>query len=464
MGGVNLAVTLLLLGVLFLFVNFIASRRYARIDLTQTKITALSEKTTSTLKRLQEPLRIVVFYQPTHRLYELVRDLLTEYEHLGPKLQVEYVDPEQDLAKARQLAEQLQIQRPNVVVVAFGDRRKHLSDTDMAEYDYQGMSTGGGPTVKAFKGEEALTSAMINVMESTQPLIWVTTGHGEKSLTDGQELGLVDLARRMDQENMNTETATLLEHTDVPKEVQAIFIPGPARPFADAEVTLLQAYVDRGGRLLALLDPLQESGLESLLSHVGIAVNNDIVVDPSRQLPFLSPANLFITTYTQHPIVEHMETFMTLFPLARSMQPAATLPEGIGVHKLAMTSPEGWGELDPNTSPFKFEEGKDIKGPVTIAMAAERKAPVATRVVVIGDSDFVANGQLSNIGNADLALGALHWLVDQERLIGIGPKPLESIKLHLTASQTTGVFWFSFAGLPCLLGILGALMWWVRRK
>ena len=96
----NLAATLLLLGVLFIFVNFIASRRYIRADLTKTKITALSEKTTQVLKGLHEPLTVTVFYQPTHRLYQPVHDLLTEYEERCPTLRVEYVDPEQDIARA----------------------------------------------------------------------------------------------------------------------------------------------------------------------------------------------------------------------------------------------------------------------------------------------------------------------------------------------------------------------------
>jgi ABC-type uncharacterized transport system involved in gliding motility auxiliary subunit len=378
---------------------------------------------------------------------------------------VEYVDPEQDPARAEQLVKQFEIDRANLIVVEAGERHKQLSDTDLAEYDYSAMSVGGGqPTVKAFKGEEALTSAIISVTQNSQPLVWVATGHGEKAIADGQPQGLSNLKRRMEQENMQVEAATLLEHADIPQAVNVIVIPGPARAFAEAELLILQNYLDRGGRLLALIDPLNNSGLEELLSRWGLELGRDIVVDPARQLPFVSPANLFVTTYTKHPIVEHMETFMTLFPLARSVQPVATLPEGVEAQKLAMTSPQGWGETDPDTSPFKFDEGKDAKGPVSIAAAAERRQPAVTRLVVIGDSDFVSNGQLSNIGNMDLALGALHWLVEQEQLIGIGPKPLESIKLHLTAAQMSGVFWFSFAGLPCLLGLLGGLMWWVRRQ
>lgn len=462
--GLNLAATLLLVGVLFLFVNFIASRRYARVDLTRAKIAALSQKTTSTVSQLQEPVRIIVFYQPAQRLYELVRDMLTEYERLSRKLTIEYVDPDRDRARAEQLATQFDIDRANLIVVESGQQHKYLSDTELAEYDYNSMAMGGQPSVKTFKGEEAITSAIITVTQQTQPLVWMTTGHGEKSSTVSEPLGLSELKRRMEQEAMRVEVVTLLERTEVPAEVHAIVIPGPNRPFVESETTLLQHYLDRGGRLLALIDPLQESGLETLLSRWGLDVGNNIVVDPTRQLPFLSPANLFITTYTKHPIVEQMETFMTLFPLSRSVQPTATLPEGVQVNKLALTSPQGWGETTTAETTFKFDDGQDVKGPASIAAAAERQEPSKTRLVVIGDSDFVANGQLSNIGNLDFALGALHWLVEQELLIGIGPKPLESIKLSLTASQMSGVFWFSFAGLPLLFGALGAVMWWVRRQ
>ena len=99
-----------------------------------------------------------------------------------------------------------------------------------------------------------------------------------------------------------------------------------------------------------------------------------------------------------------------------------------------------------------------------MAVAAERKGSPPTRLVVIGDSDFASNAKLTDVGNLDFVSGALHWLVAQEQLIGIGPKPLESIKLNLTASQMRGIFWFSLAVLPGLASLLGVGMWLVRRR
>jgi ABC-type uncharacterized transport system involved in gliding motility auxiliary subunit len=85
-------------------------------------------------------------------------------------------------------------------------------------------------------------------------------------------------------------------------------------------------------------------------------------------------------------------------------------------------------------------------------------------LVVVGDSDFVINAQFGNVGNRDLLLGAVYWLIEQEQLIGIGPKTLESVKLHLTGQQLTGIFWFSVLVLPVTLGLLGAAVWWLRRQ
>lgn len=461
--GVNLTVTLLLLGALFILVNWVGSRRYGRWDVTRTKMSQLSDKTTQVLRQVKDPLQIIVFYQPTHPLYDLIHDLLDEYQRVNAKLSLRYVDPDQDRAAAIQLAQQFSIDRTNLVVFQSGTRHKYLSDTDLADYDYASLEFSAQPTLKSFKGEEAFTSAILSVTQTVQPLVWVTNGHGEKGLDDVEALGLSELKTRLEQDNMRVESVTLLQKPEVPAEVSVIFIPGPSRRFLEQELALVQQYLEKGGKLLALIDPLQDTGLDDLVGRWGATLGQDIVVDPSRQLPFISAANLFVTTYTQHPIVERMQTLMTLFPLARSVKPVTT-QANLTTTALAMTSPDGWGETQTSATSFEFTEGQDVKGPVPIAVAVQRKDSPQTRLVVIGDSDFLVNGQLTNAGNLDLVMGCFHWLAEQESLIGIGPKPLESIKLNLTSAQMGGLRWFSLGVLPLLFAALGVCMWWLRRK
>ncbi|MBI4342947.1 MAG: GldG family protein [Candidatus Omnitrophica bacterium] len=468
LSSVNLLVTLACLFALFILVNYTASRRYARVDCTKTKRSVLSDKTVSVLKGLTEPVSVVVFYQPmkdekhAEPLYPLITDLVREYERFTDQLTVEFVDPFQDLARAQQLAQQFEIAQVNLVIVHAGTRHKYLSDTDLVEYDYSSMSFGAAPRVRAFKGEDALTSAILGVTQATSPLIWVTTGHGEKDLESQEAAGIAGLKKALEQQNLSVQAVTLAEHVTVPVEVKVVVIAGPTRRFSESEVTLLGAFLDQGGRVLVLTDPLMDTGLEALLQRWGVVLSQDIVVDPRAQLQFISAANLLIATYTEHPIVAKMKTLLTMFPLARSVRPADPAPQDMTITPLAMTSPDGWGETHTSSETFQLDD-QDTKGPVPVAVAVERERPTETRLVVIGDSEFVMNAQLANAGNKDFLLGAVFWLTQQEHLIGIGPKTLESVKLHLTSRQTTGIFWFSFLGLPSACGLLGALMWWVRR-
>ena len=480
--SLNFLTTLVLLGVLFIMVNFVSTRRYARWDLTKQKTTALSEKTLQVLKSLKEPVTITVFYQPSPGLYGLIKDELEEYERAGSKIKVEYVDPDQDIARAKRLAQQFQIENLNVVIfeaglpaasgaAQAGSRHKYLSDTDLAEYDYSSTRLRGESRVKSFKGEDAFTSAIISVTRAETATVWVTSGHGEKASDAAEPTGLTEVKKALEQQNMSVQPVTLLERAEIPASVKLVVVPGPTRRFTESEVALLIKYLDGGGRVLLLIDPLVDAGLDLLLQQWGVVLNNDIVVDPARQLPFVSAANLFVTDYTDHPIVKKMKTLMTLYPLARSVRPAQPLPAGVTVTPLAKTSASGWGETKTSVEQFQFTKGEDLKGPVSIAVAAERlpgaqpaTTPTRSRLVVFGDSDFIINAQIGNVGNKDMLLGAVYWLTEQEQLIGIGPRALETIKLNLTGSQLTHAFWFSLLTMPLTCAALGVGMWWLRRS
>ncbi len=472
--SLNMAAIVTLMGVLFILVTWVSGRRYARWDLSRQQLSTLSGQTRQVLDGLQEPLRLTLFFEPGHRLLPLVKDLAQEYERLSPRISVVEVDPQQDMARAQQLVQELAIDAPNVMIVQSGARHKRLSEADLAEFDYAAMTVEAEPRVKAFKGEAAVTSAILSVTQTAQPLVWCTTGHGEKAIDSTDPMGLADLKRHLEQQNMRVEAVSLLERQAVDPDVDLIILAGPTHRFVDQELALLDAFLARGGGVLVLLDPLTDSGLEPWLARAGITADNDIVVDPALLLPNVSPGNLLVMTYSEHPIVRKMKTLMTLFPLARSMRPSEAPVEAVTVKPLALTSPKAWGEMSPRNEEFKFDPAVDIPGPLAVAAAAERAtAPAATdpaglgqpgRVVAIGDSDFVVNAQLANIGNRDFLQGAVQWLAAQEQLIGIGPKTLESLKLSLTAGQLSRSRLLLLLGFPGLLLATGCAVWWRRRS
>ena len=110
----------------------------------------------------------------------------------------------------------------------------------------------------------------------------------------------------------------------------------------------------------------------------------------------------------------------------------------------------------------------DAPPPAPVPAAADGSKPPEpskpeTRIVVFGDSDFVANRYLGIPGNKDLFLNSVNWLAQQENLISIRPRDPESRGVTLTAERAQIIFWLSILIIPGLILALGVQTWWRRR-
>ena len=85
------------------------------------------------------------------------------------------------------------------------------------------------------------------------------------------------------------------------------------------------------------------------------------------------------------------------------------------------------------------------------------------RLVVMGDSDFIANAKITTMGNATLFLNIVNWLTSREKLIAIGPKMPEQTRVRLNRAQLINTF-YMFGALPVMGLLLGMVVWWRRRK
>jgi ABC-type uncharacterized transport system involved in gliding motility auxiliary subunit len=191
-------------------------------------------------------------------------------------------------------------------------------------------------------------------------------------------------------------------------------------------------------------------------------VGKDEVIDPEAQNPEIAIAQ----SYADHPITQPRSSpfaLATIFPLARSVTKTAAASAGWTVTELAKTGPRAWGETGSITSgEVKFDPGQDLKGPVSLAATATKGAE--SRVVVVGNSLFAANGYYRLSGNKDFALNAVSWAAKEESRISIRPKQRQGNHLFLTADQKKTMTLFAFDVLPFGLLFAGLVVWQTRKS
>ena len=483
---------IVLAAALLVGINYLGARHWLRFDWTKTRLYSLSGTTKKVVRGLSKPVRITVFMTRESRLYSPVTELMNRYRALSPRVEIEYLDPERNPARAQALVQEFGI-RQNTIVFRSGDKKKYVEEDKLAEYDFAGMGMGRGtPEIKAFKGEEAFTSAILAVTETGSPRVYFSSGHGEGSLDSAERgKGFAEVKQLLERDNLIVASWESLGKGAVPADAGAIVVAGPRTGFLEPETAALEKYLAGGGRAFFLLDPVlptpgsppPDYGLGKILAAYGLRLGADIVIDPANAVPLVGAETLIANRYGSHPIVRPLaeERLPVVFPLVRSVSKTEPLPSGVSPVMIVETSQEGWGE----TALSRLEEqvakdASDTAGPVSLAFAVgpeEEKsaAPVASAVkpageasksaklVAIGNSRFATNGALANAGNANLFLNAVRWLTGAEKRMGIAPKTPEQASLSLTRSQVNRISLFAVLGLPAFAILLGVFVWYRRR-
>lgn len=486
--------------VLFAMVNYLALRHYKRFDWTSSKIYSLSEKTKNVLAGIDREIDLVIFLDPSSQLYPAVDELLSRYAAANPAfLKKKAIDPARNLIEAKKLVENYKIDRENVVVVAAGDERRVIEEFDLAEYDYSGAQFGQSPTMQSFKGEQAITSAILELVEQRKPKILLTTGHGEASFTAGAERSISRAQDLLGKDNFAVEEWASLGKNEVPAGTDLVIVAGPQSAFLAPELEAFSRYLEGGGRMLFLLDPVLDPkslspdyGLGPWLGGYGVEIHDDLVIDPANTLPFFGAETVFTADYGFHPIVESLEQTRTptLLPLVRSVRKAASVSAEKDVSELIKTSSDGWAETDLAALPNVAKGETDLAGPVSLGIAvsykigpeppagaaqeepgAEEEKAEATkderpeaRLVVFGDLDFATDTQITSGANATLLLNTLNWLVERQQLLAIEPRRPEQTRLLLSSAELNSVYLLVLLILPATAVAVGVMTYLRRRR
>jgi ABC-type uncharacterized transport system involved in gliding motility auxiliary subunit len=432
---------------------YLSARHNMRIDLTEAGVHGLSPQSRRIVEDLDGTLTIHAFVEGG--INEGLRSLLESYRYASRKVEYKLVDPD----RSPDLVSRFGITTMNSVHLAFGDES----------------------TVIATPTEETLTNGIIKVSSATKKVVCFITGHGEPDLDNDQEpRGYAQAKRALENENYEVRTLILASEGRVGEDCTAAVLVGPRRPLLAGETDMLEAYLKGGGHLLVMLEPRVGADLVPLLERWGARVGSDVVIDQQLRL-FQGPTvgvEPMAASYGDHPITrDFRRDSLTVYNLARSVEPAADGKTGLSAVELVKTGPQSWAESDVD---MLFEENRvgldesDRRGPVSLAVAVTAKpaqmgldgGAEEARLVVVGNVRFADNQYLANptFFNQDLFLNIVGWLVGQEELLSIRSRAIRASRVQMTPEQNVMVFVSSVLLMPQLLLVGGILVWWRRRS
>jgi ABC-type uncharacterized transport system involved in gliding motility auxiliary subunit len=494
--GVNVLVQIALILFLAAMVNYLGFEHYKRWDLSRDKKYQLSDKSKRFLESVKGRIRLTVFFSPNTAITSDVENLLREYQYSAKgKIDVEHIDPERSLSRAKEIFDKYKVvSDESLVVVDYEGRNKTVKASEMAEIDPGNPMFGQAPRVTAFKGEQAITSAMIDLVEGKKNVVGYVLGHKEPPIADaaptispqmmpqeGARSPISVLKMFIENENIKLQELNLFEVPAIPEEIKTIMIVGPQYDLSDREMELLRAFWEKQGRILVLLDPTAKTPkLQAFISELGVRVNdNRLMANIKTGIQEVARIRDVVGRFAGgSAITKRLEGVQAPFlgataslALAKEDPNAVT---NIKVTPLAEAEKGYWGEVDYNSDDeavLQFTEGRDQEDPLYIAAAIEkggsgdeRVQANSSRLVLVSNATFVQDAALTQGQQGlDFISGSLNWLMNREALIGIAPKVTQTLTFNIEDNAMANLKWIIMVLMPLVPAVIGIAVWWQRR-
>lgn len=413
------------------------------LDLTQDKTNTLAPETIQALETLPEPVNAVAFYS-ANLSTQSAAELLEKFKaNSKGKFDYQFINPNTDPLAAREAG----ITGDGKIMLVMGEQRE----------------------IANFATETELTKALIKLINPEARTVYFLTGHGEPTLEFG-DISFSTAKSTLESKNYTVNSLNLLAENKIPEDALAVIVGGPMKQVSEYEVGLLKEYVNNGGSLVVMEDPLilTEFGdspdplADYLASDWGILLNNDIIIDLNSQ----QALNAISASAGSHPITTNLSAnYLVIMPQARSLS-LTSAPEGITQTALLFTSPNSWGEVNfTNAEGTQIaQDPEDLPGPLTMAAAADN-ASTGGRVVVFGNSFFVTNEAFDAYGNGNIFVNAVDWAAEQENLINITPNtPTQRTFTPPNQIQLLIILLGSVLVIPGLVVFAGISSWLARRR
>lgn len=447
--AIETALQIVLATGLFAALVWLSYRHNVRFDLTPEKSHVLSDHARQVAERITEPVRITFFYssQESAPRREMA-DLLEQFRAVCPTLTYELLD----LDRNPRAAQRLHIASYNTGVVEMRGRTVLLRGID----------------------EEGITGALLELTQEESKTVCFVTGHGERSpMSNDERSGYSDVGRALERENYAVRVRETVPDMGTASPCDVSVMAGPRTEWLPGEAEGLLEHLQRGGRVLLLLDPGAPIAIVDFLRSLGVEAANDLVVDERNRFLGADSFTPRVPIFDQGTFGNRLDA-AAVFSLARTVRPLEeNAPSGARVSLLALSSDDSWALTNPPAAPdaeVQFRKGIDRAGPLPMG-AMVTFAPFAGsqsgQLMVFGDSDFASNFYVNLLGNRDLFLSSIAVLAAEPELVAVRKKGMTRGTISpivLTAEQGRSIFWTVVVAEPAVFLFVGLLVAVRRRR
>jgi hypothetical protein len=459
--GLTLAFSLVFL----LSMNYVATARDARKDLSYFRTTAPSTSTLHMIEKLEAPLRVVLFWRKSDDVLQQVEPYFAALAKQSKQVRYEVLDS----AFVPELCRKHRVNGNGSILLLQGEGDKQKG---------QSISVGN-ELMEAranLKKLDGMFQQSFTKLARPERAVALTVGHGEHNAArEGSEKPgdsvktLEEVWRRL---NIKTSKVSASEGlaANIATDVGAVIVVGPQQKFLPEEVQTLLTYVQHGGRLLLMLDPGADDGLDPLLAGLGLVRQSGTMASEKNHLRRAHDDTdhvlVFSNKYSSHPAVTTASRFQT--------EVASIFVGGVGLDRAPTqnvtpkptvafplrTGPGFFRDLDGDFKRDENEKEESLNMMAAVTVTEKEGAPEG-RAIVIGDGDFMTDKVSTNNGNVMLFIDSLAWLIGNEEL---NAEVSSEEDVPIEHSREKDKLWFYATTFAVPLPLLGLSAWVSRRR
>jgi gliding-associated putative ABC transporter substrate-binding component GldG len=516
--------TLIIIAIIVV-VNIITTELFTRVDLTKNQSYTLSQVSEDVINNLNDNLVIKAYVSenlppPFNDLGRQIKDVLDDYRALSDgKMNYEYIsvslenEGDKDIVSE---AEGYSIQPLQFQVTNQGKMEAVNGMVGLVLF-YKGK-TETIPFVQSPENlEYDITSRIMMISNEQKKKIGYINGHGEYEIPNMQRINQA-LSMQYD-----IKAVDVSMNKPVPDDIDLLLILGPKNEIPEPQKYMIDQYIMSGKNAAFLINKVAPNfqqqiilgepvttGLDPMLNHYGIKINDDLVRDV--QCGFIQQRSAIglniLQPYYYFPKITNINREIgafsnlneVIFQFASSIDTNVAAGKNLNITPLFKSSDRAGiasGFFVLNETQFQnlpesaldtlfdkseilmgavyegtfqsFYNGKEqpkdtIEGSTQFNIQHKSQSENPGKILVVGDADFIDENNSQTMGNLVFFLNMVEYLADDVGLSEIRSKIFSEAPIEDTKTSTQNfIRYFNLIFPPVLVLVIGFFVW-DRRK